>query len=84
MTDVACLCGCCYRFDGDSGACPTCGESVSLGRASDEIAQQMRNELRLLLNDADAAELRPLPAAIAPAPRGQAVVRLPSGRVSGR
>jgi hypothetical protein len=62
MTDVACFCGCHYRFDGDSGACPNCGEFVSLGRASDEIAQQMRDELRLLLTGAGSAELPTLPA----------------------
>jgi hypothetical protein len=59
MTDVACFCGCCYRFDGDSSACPNCGEPVSLERGSDEIAQQMRDELRLLLKGADPAELPP-------------------------
>jgi hypothetical protein len=30
MADVACFCGCFYSFDGGGGACPRCGEYVSL------------------------------------------------------
>jgi hypothetical protein len=30
MADVACFCGCLYSFGGDGGACPQCGEYVSL------------------------------------------------------
>jgi hypothetical protein len=30
MADVACFCGCLYSFDGGGGACPKCGEYVSL------------------------------------------------------
>jgi hypothetical protein len=26
MTDVACFCGYLFSFDGDAGACPSCGE----------------------------------------------------------
>jgi SAM-dependent methyltransferase len=26
MTDVACVCGCCYPLDSDAGRCPRCGE----------------------------------------------------------
>jgi len=30
MTEVACFCGCAYRFDGHLGVCPRCGEPVDL------------------------------------------------------
>ena len=30
MADVACFCGCLYSFEGGGGACPKCGEYVSL------------------------------------------------------
>ncbi len=34
MTDVACFCGCFYSFDGGRGACPQCGEDVTLTTGS--------------------------------------------------
>lgn len=36
MANVACFCGCVYFFDGDTGACPGCGEVATLrvGRSS--------------------------------------------------
>jgi hypothetical protein len=59
MTEVACFCGCFYRFSGDIGVCPKCGELVSFTRASSETARQMRDELRLLLGrGADVAQPR--------------------------
>jgi hypothetical protein len=30
MADVACFCGCCFSFVGTVGACPECGEPVTL------------------------------------------------------
>jgi hypothetical protein len=30
MTDVACFCGYLFFFDGDAGACPSCGEVADL------------------------------------------------------
>jgi hypothetical protein len=30
MADVACFCGCCFSFVGTVGACPECGEGVTL------------------------------------------------------
>jgi len=48
--DVACFCGCSYSFDGDLGACPACGEYVTLRRVSEAEARQMRAELDLLLS----------------------------------
>jgi hypothetical protein len=30
MTDVACFCGCLFSFDGDAGACSTCGRVASV------------------------------------------------------
>lgn len=49
MTRVACFCGCCYSFDGDVGTCPRCGEYTSFAIVSAADEQQMRAELRLLL-----------------------------------
>ncbi len=34
MADVACFCGCCFSFVGDVGACPECGDAVTLTTAS--------------------------------------------------
>jgi hypothetical protein len=48
--DVACFCGCSYSFDGDFGACPACGEYVTLRHVSEAEAGQMRAELDLLLS----------------------------------
>ena len=33
MADVACFCGCCFSFVGTVGACPECGEEVTLRTA---------------------------------------------------
>jgi hypothetical protein len=49
MTQVACFCGCCYSFDGDIGACPRCGEYTSFATVPPAEEQQMREELRQLL-----------------------------------
>jgi hypothetical protein len=37
MAKVACFCGCTFSFDGGAGACPRCGEAVSLTGALPEI-----------------------------------------------
>ena len=47
--DVACFCGFRYALAGDLGACPACGESVTLLRVSDGDERKMRVELDLLL-----------------------------------
>lgn len=46
---VACFCGCSYSAAGEVGACPQCGEYVSLTRTSAGEEQQMRRELDLVL-----------------------------------
>jgi hypothetical protein len=48
--DVACFCGCSYSFEGDLGACPACGEYVTMRNVSEAEAREMRAELDLLLN----------------------------------
>ena len=53
--DVACFCGCRFSCAGDLGACPGCGEYVSLSRVSDAEEKQMRAELDLLLTRGAAA-----------------------------
>lgn len=47
--DVACFCGRRYALGGDVGACPACGEYVTVLRVSDADERQMRAELDLLL-----------------------------------
>lgn len=37
MASVACFCGCSFSFDGGAGACPRCGEAVSLTGSVPEI-----------------------------------------------
>lgn len=49
MPDVACFCGRYFRFDGDIGVCPRCGEYASLSMVSSEEEQAMRDELDLVL-----------------------------------
>ena len=49
MPDVVCVCGRYYRFEGDIGACPRCGEYASPSRFSPEARHQMRDELDLPL-----------------------------------
>ena len=56
--DVACFCGCRFVCAEDLGACPDCGEYVSLSRVSDAEEQQMRAELDLLLTHGAAAHGR--------------------------
>lgn len=34
MARVACFCGHCFSFAGEAGACPECGEAVTLTTAS--------------------------------------------------
>jgi hypothetical protein len=34
MANVACFCGRCFSFAGNAGACPECGEAVTLTTAS--------------------------------------------------
>jgi len=48
--DVAGFCDCRFSCAGNLGACPGCGEYVSLSRVSDAAEKQMRAELDLLLN----------------------------------
>ena len=38
MARVACFCGCTFSFDSGAGACPRCGEAVSLTGAVPEIS----------------------------------------------
>ena len=45
MIDVSCFCGGCYSFNGDVGACPNCGEIVSLTHAMDDEDQSVREAL---------------------------------------
>lgn len=48
MIDVVCFCGCTYSFHGDTGACPTCGETVTFRRAScDERDETSEEQGRL-------------------------------------
>ena len=49
MPDVVCVCGRYYRFEGDIGACPRCGQYASPSRFSPEARHQMRDELDLPL-----------------------------------
>jgi hypothetical protein len=49
MPDVVCFCGRYYRFEGDIGTCPRCGEYASVTTVSPEEQQQMQAELALLL-----------------------------------
>lgn len=49
MPDVVCFCGRYYRFQGDIGVCPRCGEYASLTTVSPEEQQQMQAELALVL-----------------------------------
>ena len=49
MADVVCGCGRYYRFEGDIGVCPRCGEYASVTRVSPEERQQMQAELALVL-----------------------------------
>ena len=49
MPDVACFCGRYYRFEGDIGVCPRCGEYASRSMVSPEEEQAMRDELDLVL-----------------------------------
>ena len=53
--EVACFCGCCFSCAGDLGACPGCGEYVTLSRVSDAEEKQMHAELDLLLTHGAAA-----------------------------
>jgi hypothetical protein len=61
--DVACFCGCRFSCSGDLGACPGCGEYVSLSRVSDVEEKQMRADLDLLLTHGAAAHGRRVPPA---------------------
>ena len=56
--EVACFCGCRFSCAEDLGACPGCGEYVSLSRVSDGEEKQMRAELDLLLTHGAAARER--------------------------
>jgi uncharacterized paraquat-inducible protein A len=49
MSDVVCSYGCYYRFEGDIGVCPRCGEYASVTIVSFEERQQMQAELALVL-----------------------------------
>ena len=56
--NVACFCGFRYAVTGDLGACPACGEYVTLLRVSDADERQMRVELDLLLMHGAATRTR--------------------------
>ncbi len=49
MPNVVCFCGRYFRFDGDIGACPQCGEYATLRTVSSEEQHQMRDELDFVL-----------------------------------
>jgi hypothetical protein len=49
MPDVVCFCGRYYRFQGDIGVCPRCGEYASVTTVSPEEQREMRAELALVL-----------------------------------
>jgi hypothetical protein len=49
MPDFVCSCGRYYRFEGDIGMCPRCGEYASVTTVSPEEQQQMQAELALVL-----------------------------------
>jgi len=52
MTDVACFCGCCYSFSGNTGACPRCGECVTTARPSAEEERHKHYEHSVLMEGA--------------------------------
>jgi predicted amidophosphoribosyltransferase len=47
MIDVVCFCGCWYAFDGDTGACPQCGEPVTFHRSPAGQQQKVPEPERL-------------------------------------
>ena len=49
MPDVVCFCGRYYRFQGDLGVCPRCGECASVTTVSPKEQREMRAELALVL-----------------------------------
>jgi predicted ATP-dependent serine protease len=59
MTHVAYFCGCCYSFVGDVGVCPRCGEYTTFTTVTPDEEHQMRDELRLLLDDVAASKPEP-------------------------
>jgi hypothetical protein len=60
MADVACFCGYRYSFEGDSAACPSCGESTILATVP-AYERALSEELERLA--AAPAAARPLAAA---------------------
>jgi len=71
--DVACFCGCRYSSAADFGACPACGEYITLRHVSEADARQMRAELDLLVSTGVN------PAAVPPQHRGS--VETPATRM---
>jgi hypothetical protein len=54
MIDVVCFCGHRYSVSGDAGACPQCGEGVSLYHPA-AATRAVHDEQRLLVTRRDAA-----------------------------
>jgi hypothetical protein len=44
MINVVCFCGCSFSLAGDTGACPQCGEPITLGGVSTTEVPQTREE----------------------------------------
>ena len=58
MADVACFCGCLYSFDGGGGACPECGEYVSLTTGPElKVTEYTETDLHFLAQLVDQAQL---------------------------
>jgi hypothetical protein len=57
MADVACFCGCWFSFAGTAGACPECGEAVTLTIASASAADSTESVCVLQWNGPSSAEL---------------------------
>jgi len=81
MPDVACFCGRYYRFEGDLGSCPRCGEYASLSTVSPEEQHQMRDELDLVLAAHDSRRDTHGPTPSLSKPRKWALVQVWNGAV---
>ena len=58
MADVACFCGCLYSFEGGGGACPKCGEYVSLTTGAElKVTEYTETDLHFLAQLVDQAQL---------------------------
>ena len=58
MADVACFCGCLYSFEGGGGACPKCGEYVSLTTGAElKVTEYTETDLHFLAQLVDESQL---------------------------